>query len=550
MKENSIYNYCHVVGCTDVGCKRQANEDSMGSLETINGLVAVVCDGMGGHVGGATASRIAVETILSFLNSKYYEDPRLAIGEAIDAANQAILHQGNIQSELKGMGSTCVLLLVRDGKVYIGHIGDSRIYLVRNRRIRQLTKDHSYVQMLVDMRQLSPEQAEHHPRKNEITNALGIADMKPATVMPDAMLPEAGDCFLLCSDGLSGMVSDREIEKVISRQSEMRAQERADCLIRKAKENGGLDNITVQLVEFSVAPSVTPAKKKKWSLFVLLAVIGGMLIGGGIYAYLKWKPEVITRREKMIVLPPVQFEQDRQILEVNYGNDGTKILVNKVITWSDSLIFSNDSLKCEKKNISLQYNNSLLQFKQEFMEDTLFFSLANAEAVYKFKVPVLAEKDKNAVNDTKSKVSRLTNEPQNKEKRKAENNDGENDKESSKPVVKNIISALITMTDSISYPAKFKYEEKKLFLIFEGGNRPYYDIPGYNKSSINFYFTVGSVLYDTTCVRKEEKEGKYLFYFTKEPAGDLKMIFNGRKKSSESDSLIAYNVIVNLQKIK
>lgn len=550
MKENSIYNYCHVVGCTDVGCKRQANEDSMGSLETINGLVAVVCDGMGGHVGGATASRIAVETILGFLSSKYYEDPRLAIGEAIDAANQAILHQGNIQPELRGMGSTCVLLLVRDGKVYIGHIGDSRIYLVRNRRIRQLTKDHSYVQMLVDMRQLSPEQAEHHPRKNEITNALGITDMKPATIMPDAMLPEAGDCFLLCSDGLSGMVSDKEIEKVVSRQSEMRAQERADCLIRKAKENGGLDNITVQLVEFSVTPSVIPAKKKKWPLSVLLAVIGGMLIGGGIYAYLKWEPEAVIRREKIIVLPPVQFEQDRQILEVSYGNSGTKILVNNVITWSDSLIFSKDSLKCEKKNISLQYNNSLLQFKQKFMEDTLFFSLANAEVLYKFKIPVLAKKEKNAVDDTKSKVNKVTNEPQNKEKRKAENNDRENDKESSKPVVKNIISALITMTDSISYPAKFKYEEQKLFLTFEGGDKPYYDIPDCNKFSINFYFTVGSVLYDTTCVRKEEKEGKYLFYFTKEPAGDLKMIFNGRKKSSESDSLIAYNVIINLQKIK
>ena len=172
MKEENIYNYCHIAGRTDIGCKRQANEDSMGNFETINGLAAVVCDGMGGHVGGATASRLAVEAIHGFLDGQYYEDPREAIGEANDAANKAILHQAMIQPELQGMGSTCVLLLVRDSKVYIGHVGDSRVYLIRNRCIKQLTKDHSYVQMLVDMGQLTNEQAEHHPRKNEITNAL------------------------------------------------------------------------------------------------------------------------------------------------------------------------------------------------------------------------------------------------------------------------------------------------------------------------------------------------------------------------------------------
>ena len=108
MKEENIYNYCHIAGRTDIGCKRQANEDSMGNFETINGLAAVVCDGMGGHVGGATASRLAVEAIHGFLDGQYYEDPREAIGEAIDAANKAILHQAMIQPELQGMGSTCV----------------------------------------------------------------------------------------------------------------------------------------------------------------------------------------------------------------------------------------------------------------------------------------------------------------------------------------------------------------------------------------------------------------------------------------------------------
>ena len=297
MKEENIYNYCHIAGRTDIGCKRQANEDSMGNFETINGLAAVVCDGMGGHVGGATASRLAVEAIHGFLDGQYYEDPREAIGEAIDAANKAILHQAMIQPELQGMGSTCVLLLVRDSKVYIGHVGDSRVYLIRNRCIKQLTKDHSYVQMLVDMGQLTNEQAEHHPRKNEITNALGIANMKPATVLPDAILPEAGDCFLLCSDGLSGMISDREIERIVSRQSEMGSQERVDYLVQRARDNGGLDNITVEIVEFSITPG-SPSKPQRRKIgMIILTVILLICIGasGGYYFWNKhFKSESIT----------------------------------------------------------------------------------------------------------------------------------------------------------------------------------------------------------------------------------------------------------------
>lgn len=255
------YSYCQVIGVTDRGLKRAANEDWLGEKKTPNGWVAVVCDGMGGHVGGATASHIAVETILDYLSAEYFDDPRIAIGKAIDEANAAILRRVSQQPELDGMGSTCVLLIVREGKVYIGHVGDSRIYLVRDHRIHQLTKDHSYVQMLVDMGEITPEQAEHHPRKNEITNALGLRQMQPATVMQNPIEPQAGDCFLLCSDGLSGMVDAKTIEHVVSRQKELSAQERAETLIRKAKEGGGLDNITAQLVEFGATPSISKVHK-------------------------------------------------------------------------------------------------------------------------------------------------------------------------------------------------------------------------------------------------------------------------------------------------
>ena len=292
------YSYCHVVGQTDVGRKRKANEDNGGHFITINGLVSVVCDGMGGHVGGAVASQIAIETIREFLECQYYDDPREAIGLAIQAANETIIKRAQIQPDLNGMGSTCVLLLVRDGKVYIGHVGDSRIYLIREKNIIQLTKDHSFVQSLVDMGHITKEEAEHHPRKNEITNALGIPQMTPATVRPDPIEPQAGDCFLLCSDGLSGMVNDKAIERIVSKQREYTSQQRADILVQTANANGGVDNITVELVEFAVSPAAaTATAKKTLSPKTMCAVLTALvLLCAGVCAFfLMKKPSVETK---------------------------------------------------------------------------------------------------------------------------------------------------------------------------------------------------------------------------------------------------------------
>lgn len=269
-----LYSYCNIVGKTDVGCKRSANEDWLDNFECRNGLVAVVCDGMGGHVGGEIASHLAVETIRNFLENNYFDDPRQAIIEACNEANEAIIRRTQEKPELTGMGATCVMLIVRDGKVYYGSVGDSRIYLVRSKRITQLTVDQSYVQMLVDMGEITKEQAEHHPRKNEITNALGLDSMKPATVAQTPVNPEAGDCFILCSDGLSGMVSDETILKIAGNQQKLSQKERVDSLIAMARKNGGLDNITCQIVEFSVTPSEIKTQdvvKKKLGIYVAIA---------------------------------------------------------------------------------------------------------------------------------------------------------------------------------------------------------------------------------------------------------------------------------------
>jgi protein phosphatase len=168
--------------------------------------------------------------------------------------------------------------------VYYGHIGDSRIYIVVNHRITQLTKDHSYVQTLVDSGEISREQAESHPRKNEITNALGISSMQPPTLCSEPIEPEAGNCFVLCSDGLSGMVDDRHIEHIVSKH-EINIQQRAEHLVQMANAAGGKDNITVQLVEFAVSSKgKVPGRHLNKKLFIAaglsMAVILAALLAG------------------------------------------------------------------------------------------------------------------------------------------------------------------------------------------------------------------------------------------------------------------------------
>ncbi|GHU12588.1 hypothetical protein FACS1894161_1150 [Spirochaetia bacterium] len=249
----SNFEFCLTGKYSDTGRVRKANEDSMDVFDAANMRVFVVCDGMGGHVGGQIASQTAIAAIRDFMLSHVFTDPLEAIHNSIIAANETILKRVQTQPELDGMGSTCVMLVVTsDGKVYYGHIGDSRIYIVANHQITQLTKDHSYVQTLVDSGQISKEQAENHPRRNEITNALGIPGMQPPTLCGEPIEPDAGNCFVLCSDGLSGMVDDLHIERVVSKH-ESNIQQRTMKLVQMANEAGGKDNITVQLVEFAVS---------------------------------------------------------------------------------------------------------------------------------------------------------------------------------------------------------------------------------------------------------------------------------------------------------
>jgi protein phosphatase len=243
---------------TDVGKTRKQNEDSMGFFEAPNGngYVFIVCDGMGGHLGGAVASQTAIKAIRYFLEQEYFADAREAIKQSLIFANQEIYHKAQTSPDLKNMGTTAVMVIYRDGHCYIGHVGDSRLYLYRDGLLSRLTKDHSFVQMLVDQGVITDDEAEKHPRKNEILRALGTEPRVEPEVRHTPFTPNIKDVLLLCSDGLNSMLSDFEIEGILDESREL--QDKAVLFINSANAKGGLDNITVQLVEFLVGNTPPP----------------------------------------------------------------------------------------------------------------------------------------------------------------------------------------------------------------------------------------------------------------------------------------------------
>ena len=239
-------------GLTDIGNVRKGNEDSFGFVESIHGPLFTVCDGMGGHVGGATASQIAVKCILEYISSSNLASPSVEINNAIVVANQEILDAAHAHPELKGMGTTCTVLLVTKDSIHIGYVGDSRIYVLSDNRLYRITKDHSFVQTLVDAGVISDSEAESHPRKNELTRALGVRQVVEPTISQQPITPKKGDVFMLCSDGLCGLVNDSSMQEILTKNYDLNAA--AQELINAAKNAGGHDNITVQLLRVNESP--------------------------------------------------------------------------------------------------------------------------------------------------------------------------------------------------------------------------------------------------------------------------------------------------------
>lgn len=243
------FNYSEL---TDVGLVRKANEDCMGNALTPSGHIFTVCDGMGGHVGGATASKLAVQSILEYFSREKYDNIAIAIGDSIHFANEQIYAHAQNNSALKGMGTTCTIAVVTEKEIYIGHVGDSRIYIRTAGKLRRITRDHSFVQTLVSRGIISDYDAEQHPRKNELLMALGIKPEVQPTVSTLPLKPCTGDVLMLCSDGLCGLVNDMTMDSIIIRASDL--VNAANDLIIAAKNAGGHDNISVQLIQFTESP--------------------------------------------------------------------------------------------------------------------------------------------------------------------------------------------------------------------------------------------------------------------------------------------------------
>lgn len=251
MENNLIFDILKdVYSSTDVGKVREQNQDSIGYLNSLNGDIFVVCDGMGGHAGGETASSTAVDSIMEYMNSKAFTDIKEAMADAIKFAHEKVRQKAEQMPELKGMGTTVVMLVIKEDKAYIAHVGDSRIYFLSDNKLYRLTKDQSYVQMLIDKGIITEEESESHPRKSELLQAIGTKPTVEPDVTQDAILPKNGDIFMLCSDGLSGMVNDLTIQATI-KNNEKTIQERGDELLQLALNAGARDNVSIQLIQIS-----------------------------------------------------------------------------------------------------------------------------------------------------------------------------------------------------------------------------------------------------------------------------------------------------------
>jgi serine/threonine protein phosphatase PrpC len=301
---------------TDIGLKRSRNEDSIGFIEIEDGYVFVVCDGMGGHEGGEIASKTAVRAIIEFLNSTKIENVSVSLHQAITFANKEIYSTAINRPDLKGMGTTVVVLLIYKDEIYTAHVGDSRIYALSDKQFFQISKDHSVVQEMIDNGIIQPHEAENHPRKNEITRALGVKQEVIPAINNKVLKAKVGDRFVICSDGLHGMINTLTFSTTV--QQFNNPDECAGKLIALAKEGGGDDNISVQIIDISESPftesyypsqpqiqaqpspikleekPIIPVKKRKLSAKQISIILGLLIVASivfGVYKYAFHKKE-------------------------------------------------------------------------------------------------------------------------------------------------------------------------------------------------------------------------------------------------------------------
>jgi protein phosphatase len=237
-------------GISHKGLVRNENQDAYINIDTPIGEldnIYIIADGMGGHKGGAIASKLAIDTFIKFIKEAS-GTPKEIVKEGIRKANEVIYKAAVNDSSLFGMGTTMDVVTIKDDHMYIGHIGDSRVYYMNfNKELDQISKDHSYVQELVDSGAITEEEAYHHPNKNRITRAVGVDTTLEIDIIDIKIDRKIQLKLLICSDGLTNMLKNDDIYSIINKDNNIR--KRSEELLNQSLENGGTDNISIILVE-------------------------------------------------------------------------------------------------------------------------------------------------------------------------------------------------------------------------------------------------------------------------------------------------------------
>ncbi len=330
-----------VVALTDPGMRGKNNEDRFAVIalrhnepDSPPALLAVLADGIGGHRAGEVAAEMTVNLIAGYVleNGDQLHPPDL-LEEAITAASATIYEHAQVNREKNGMGATCACAYVLGDRLYTASVGDSRIYLLRNGSIHQLTTDHTWIQEALERGLISPEQALNHPNSHVIRRFLG----SPTPPQVDLRLRlnggesdeqardnqgvrlKEGDRLLLCSDGLTDLVSDEEILAALETQP---AQQAAKSLIQLANQRGGHDNITVLVIEapHGSLPQPKPAIRRRWWLWgclglLMVALLGGLLGGGALWLLNRSEPSPTptpTTPQTLAITLPASLPTDGQ----------------------------------------------------------------------------------------------------------------------------------------------------------------------------------------------------------------------------------------------
>jgi PPM family protein phosphatase len=274
---------------TDIGRLRQRNEDSF----LVEAPLFAVADGMGGHRGGDVASAMTLETLGDGRLPEH--GPLDEVEERILRANRLVLERGEAERTLRGMGTTVTALVTEGDKAHLAHVGDSRAYLLRDGALQQLTEDHTLVQRMVREGRLRPEEAEHHPQRSILTRALGVEDELVVDKLTLPLLP--GDRILLCTDGLTGMVDERDIQTVLEREND--PQHAADLLVGLANEGGGDDNITVVVLHVLDDDDVRPgADAEGTAATVVDSAARGPATGAGVSSAAAGRASAVAERSQ------------------------------------------------------------------------------------------------------------------------------------------------------------------------------------------------------------------------------------------------------------